>query len=666
MAEDTARQLQARPIPVAKAVPPASAETTLLIIALVVATLYLGSGILMPIALAVLLSFVLTPAVSRLERLRLGRIPSVLLVVILVFAGISGFGMVVGSQIADLAGNLPTYQRNIHTKLESLRLTAASAGSGGAMKQATDAFHDLRQEFEKVTGQQDPQPAPTAAPTSPAARPAPRTAEPEPVPVRIEQSASSPFEIARDVLGPVLAPFATAGMVLVFTIFMLLQREDLRDRLIRLAGSGDLSRTTEAMNDAGERVSRYLLMQCVVNVTYGIPIGVGLWLLGVPNPLLWGLLATVLRFIPFLGPVISAAFPILLSFAVDTGWTLPLLCIALFVAVELFSNNVVEPWLYGSATGLSSLAIIVAAVFWTTLWGPVGLLLATPLTVCLVVLGRHVPQLHFLEVMLGDRQVLPDEAKLYQRLLARDPIEAAEIAEERLAASSLPEVGDRLLLPALSLAEQDRQRGSLTADGRTAVAEGMAALLDDLTESVPATAAPPSTPPSAPPATTAAPAPAPAPAPEPPLVLCIGARNALDEAAAGLLAQLLRAQGARAEVIPCDTVSARAIASLGTSGVSGLVLSYLNPSALPHARRLVRRLRLHFGPRVPILLCLWSAHPEADAPERATAETAADRVATNLTGALSHLEELDLLAAPEPGVAGAEAAAVVDAERKTA
>ncbi|MBP2290995.1 AI-2E family transporter [Azospirillum rugosum] len=659
MAEDTARQLQARPIPVPKAVPPASAQTTLLIIALVVATLYLGADILVPIALAVLLSFVLSPAVSRLERLRIGRVPSVLLVVILVFAALAGFGTVVGSQIGDLASNLPSYQRNIHTKLESLRSTATTAGGGGAMKQATDAFHDLRQEFEKVTGQQTPpqDPAAAASPTAPATR----TAEREPIPVRVEQPSSSPFEIARNVLGPALAPFATAGMVLVFTIFMLLQREDLRDRLIRLAGSGDLSRTTEAMNDAGERVSRYLLMQCVVNVTYGFPIGVGLWLIGVPNPLLWGLLATVLRFIPFLGPVISAAFPIMLSFAVDTGWTLPLLCIGLFVAVELFSNNVVEPWLYGSATGLSSLAIIVAAVFWTTLWGPVGLLLATPLTVCLVVLGRHVPQLHFLEVMLGDRQVLPDEAKLYQRLLARDPIEAAEIAEERMAESSLPEVGERLLLPALSLAEQDRQRGSLTADGRTAVAEGMAALLDELTETM-ATAdkAAANTPAQAPAQAPGSAVPA-DPAAQPPLVLCIGARNDLDEAAADLLAHLLQTHGVRADVIPCETVAARAIASLGTSGVAAIALSYLNPSALPHARRLVRRLRLHFGPRVPILLCLWSAHPEADAPERAIAETAADRVATNLTGALTHLEELGVL---EPGETEAETD--VEAERKTA
>nr|WP_295831787.1 AI-2E family transporter [uncultured Azospirillum sp.] len=625
MAEDTARRLQARPIAVTKAAPPVSTQTILLIITLIVVTLYLAADILMPIALAVLLGFVLTPIVSRLERWRLGRVPSVLAVVVLLFLAIIGFGAVVGSQLGDLADNLPTYQRNIHTKIESLRNTTVSTGDRGAIKQATEAFRDLKQELENATGSATPeQQGTTAAPTAPQAGPAapPRR---EPVPVRIDQSDTGIFDLVSRVLGPAMTPIATAGMVLVFTIFMLLQREDLRDRLIRLVGSGDLSRTTEAMNDAGERVSRYLLMQVVVNVTYGIPIGVGLWLLGVPNPLLWGLLATVLRFIPFLGPVIASAFPILLSFAVDTGWTLPLLCIALFVAVELFSNNVVEPWLYGTATGLSSLAIIVAAVVWTTLWGPVGLLLATPLTVCLVVLGRHVPQLHFLEVMLGDRPVLPDEAKVYQRLLARDPTEATELAEERLGTCSPVELADGLLLPALSLAEQDRQRGTLNPEGRQAVAEGMASLLDELSDTV-------------------------APAADTPHVLCVGARNNLDEAAAGLLAYLLTGRGIQTDVVPCEKVSSRTIASLGTAGVDAVVLSSLNPSALGHSRRLVRRLRLHFGPRVPILLCLWSAHPEAEVPERASAETDANLVATGMAGALAQLEELNIgvVAAPAP------------------
>lgn len=626
MAEDTARRLQARPIAVTKAAPPVSTQTILLIITLIVVTLYLAADILMPIALAVLLGFVLTPIVSRLERWRLGRVPSVLAVVLLLFLAIIGFGAVVGSQLGDLADNLATYQRNIHTKIESLRNATASTGDRGAIKQVTEAFRDLKQELENATGGATPgQQGTTAVPTPQAGPAAPPRREP--VPVRIDQSDTGIFDLVSRVLGPAMTPIATAGMVLVFTIFMLLQREDLRDRLIRLVGSGDLSRTTEAMNDAGERVSRYLLMQVVVNVTYGIPIGVGLWLRGVPNPLLWGLLATVLRFIPFLGPVIASAFPILLSFAVDTGWTLPLLCIALFVAVELFSNNVVEPWLYGTATGLSSLAIIVAAVVWTTLWGPVGLLLATPLTVCLVVLGRHVPQLHFLEVMLGDRPVLPDEAKVYQRLLARDPTEATELADERLGSCSPVELADGLLLPALSLAEQDRQRGTLNPEGRQAVAEGMASLLDELSDTV-------------------------APAGHAPHVLCVGARNNLDEAAAGLLAYLLTGRGIRTDVVPCETVSSRTIASLGTAGVDAVVLSSLNPSALGHGRRLVRRLRLHFGPHVPILLCLWSAHPEAEVPDRASAETDANLIATGMAGALAQLEELNIgvvaVLAPEP------------------
>ncbi|HYD64881.1 AI-2E family transporter [Azospirillum sp.] len=625
----TASLLQARPIPVPPAPAPASAQTTLIVLTVAVVALYFGRDLLVPLALAVLLAFVLTPVVSRLQRLRLGRIPSVLLAVVVVFAAIGGFAVVVGSQVADLAGNLPQYERNIRNKVRSVQEQTA-ATSGGVLSRATDMFRNLRTEIERPNGQPPP-PAGTAPGGTAAAPPPP----PPPVPVVVQEPEAKPLEMVQRVLGPLAGPLATTGMVLVFTIFMLLQREDLRDRLIRLAGSGDLSRTTEAMNDAAGRVSRYLLMQVVVNVTYAIPIGIGLALLGVPNPLLWGMLATVLRFVPFLGPVIAASMPILLSFAVDSGWTLPLLTIALFVVVELFSNNVMEPWLYGSATGLSPVAIIVAAVFWTALWGPVGLLLSTPLTVCLVVLGRYVPRLRFLDVMFGDRPVLPDEAKVYQRLLARDPDEAAEVCEELLQERTVPELYGGVLLPALSLAEQDRQRGALDPERRTGVAEGFAELVDALSElGEPAGEAP---------QTTGS-------------ILCVGARNDLDEAAARLLADLLRRNGVEASVVSCDAVSPRVISSLGTGGVAAVVISYLNPSALPHARRMVRRLRMHFGPRVPVLIGLWSAHPEADAPDRATAETAADRVATNLSGAVLHLEELGIITArPEVAEAKAEA-----------
>ena len=255
--------------------------------------------------------------------------------------------------------------------------------------------------------------------------------------VQVQSPAPTPLETLRDVGGPLIAPFATAGLVVVLVIFMLLQREDLRDRVLRLVGGREVARATEAMDDAAKRISRYLLMQLIINVLYGIPVGIGLYFIGVPNPILWGCLATVLRFIPYLGPVIGALFPIALSFAVAPGWTLPLLTVALFVVLELFSNNVLEPWLYGASTGLSPVAVLVAAVFWTMLWGPLGLLMSTPLTVCLVVLGRHVPQLGFFDVLLGDEPALSPEVKFYQRLLARDPEEATELAEEYLEDGSL-------------------------------------------------------------------------------------------------------------------------------------------------------------------------------------------------------------------------------------
>jgi predicted PurR-regulated permease PerM len=609
MDEDLTRRLQT-PLPaVLKTVPPASMQATLLVIALIVAALYVAADILIPIALAVLLSFVLSPIVNRLEKWRLGRVSSVLLVVLMVFVGIVGFGAVVGSQLGDLADNLPTYQHNIQAKIHSLRASAEAASGGGPLQQAADAFRDLRRELEQATQPDDHS----------GSAPAPRTTKPEPIPVRIDQSpGSGALEIVRSIVGPALAPFAMAGLVLVLTIFMLLQREDLRDRLIHLAGTSDLNRTTEAMNDAGNRVSRYLLMQLVVNVIYGFPIGIGLWLLGVPNPLLWGLLGAVLRFVPFLGPVIAASFPIMLSFAIDTGWTLPLLCLALFGAVELFSNNVVEPWLYGSATGLSSLAIIIAAIVWTTLWGPVGLLLATPLTVCLVVLGRHVPRFRFLEVMLGDRTVLPAEAKIYQRLLARDPAEAMEIAEGYLNQSTPTEMAEALLLPALLLSEQDRQRGTLSVDGRLAVTEGMEALLDELSEPLPVSS-------------------------DAPFILCVGSRNNLDEAAGGLLVYLLNRGGCRAKVVAPEKVSPRSIANQDTTGVSAIMLSSLNPGSLPHIRRVVHRLRLHFGQPVPIVVCLWGGSHAADAGRGWEAEIGTSRVATSLKGAVTHMRELGLL-----------------------
>ena len=460
--------------------------------------------------------------------------------------------------------------------------------------------------------------------------------------------------------GGLLKPLATAGVIVVFVIFFLLQREDLRDRFIRLFGSRDVHRATDAMTDAAKRVSRYLLMQVCINAFYGLSVGFGLWTIGVPHPLLWALLGGVLRFIPYVGPTVGAGIPLLIAIAAEPGWTMPLLTIALFVTLEMFINNVLEPWLYGSSTGLSPVAILVAAVFWTTLWGPVGLLLATPLTVCLVVLGRHVPQLQFLEVLLGSEPVLPTEVKFYQRLLAGDPDEAEEVIEEYLEENRVPDLYQNVLLPALAFADQDRLRGGLDRERWDAVAQHVMEIIADQrdveasSDVADAEAARPDK------ATEARPQrPAGDGWPAEARILCIGARNRLDEAAAAMLAHLLDARfgdgkagetgGGAARVLPCTAVSPGNLDRLATDGVAVVCLSYVNPEALHHARRLSRRLRHHFASGVPIILCLWNGAAPGDRLQDTRKATGVDRLATTLGAAAQAVE--DVVQPSRPAVA---------------
>ncbi|UEM18930.1 AI-2E family transporter [Skermanella mucosa] len=621
-------QPSVRPLRVQPAAPAVSPGTTLGIIVTVVAALYFGRDILMPVALAILLSFALAPIVIRLRRWGLGRVLSVILVVLLMFTAILGFGTLVASQLVDLARNLPNYEQNIRAKIQSVR-GATEGGGGGVIDQASEMLRDLSKELEQATTPSTEEVARQAGEDG-------RLEVLRPIPVEIHEPRPSPWNEIQTFLGPLVAPIGTAGIVLVFVIFMLLQREDLRDRLIRLVGANDLHRTTEAMDEAGARVSRYLLMQLIINVTYGIPVAVGLYFIGVPNPILWGVLATVLRFIPYVGPVVSAFFPIVLSFAVSPGWTDPLLTIGLFLGLELFSNNVLEPWLYGSSTGLSPLAVIAAAVVWITLWGPVGVLLATPLTVCLVVIGRHVPQLQFLHVMFGNDPVLPIEARFYQRLLARDPAEAAELVEEAAGERPLAVLYDELILPALHLAETDRQRGSFDNVTQAAIAEGIDTVveaLDDYEE---------------PPASEddAAENDAVRSQAAPVRVLCIAGRNELDRAAAVLTAHLLERDGFKAEALPCEAVSLRNLAKLDMSDVRLVCLSYLNPGSVQHARRVVRRLRGKLGTSTPIVVGMWSG-PGTFPPADAESTISADRLETTLSGTLAHIRNQQIFGSTE-------------------
>jgi predicted PurR-regulated permease PerM len=581
---------------------PLSPTAAILAGAATVAALYLGRDVLIPLTLAILLSFALGPLVTWLHRRGLPRVPSVLTVMLFVTVLLVGFATLVASQLTQLAQQLPTYEYNLRLKAREL---AHAAPGGGIIDRTADFLRDFGREIDRITVRVERGQGLAPAGSTPENQPR------RPIPVEIHEPPQAPLQALTTFVGPMLQPIATAGIVLVFIVFVLLQREDLRDRLIRLFGHGDVHRATAAISDAAKRIGRYLLMQLVVNVLYGLPVAVGLFLIGVPNALLWGMLATVLRFIPYLGPILAAMFPIALSFAVDPGWTTPLLTIALFIGLELFTNNVLEPWLYGSSTGLSPLAIIVAAVFWTTLWGPVGLLLATPLTVCLVVLGRHVPQLQFFEVLLGDQPVLAPEVKFYQRVLAGDPHEAQELAEDLLEEESLENVYDEVILGALLFADQDRQRGALEPSRVMAVAAAVTDIVEDLAEPVETEAE--------------------AAVPETPVrVLCVGARTGLDTAAAAMLVQLLRRRGATAEL----TDTAALLHGTLTSGPWDVVcLSYLDAGAVRQARRLVLRLRARFGREMRFCVCLWGA--AAGEAGEARARTQVNAVATSLAEAVA-------------------------------
>ena len=408
-------------------------------IAVVVGALYLAKGLLVPLTLAVLLSFLLSPVCDRLERHGLGRIPAVLVTAGLGFAllGIVMWTAVV--QMTDLAPKIPEYQDNIQAKLHAVNHYFVTA-----LNRVARTADDL--------GQQAPSTIPVEGPQG---------TDAWPYTVRVLSSPVSPMQILGGTFGTLIQVLGVTGIVIVLVVFFLIRREDLRDRFIRLVGKGQLTVTTQMLEDAATRVSRYLSMLFLINSIFGIAVGVGLYLIGVPNAILWGILATTLRFIPYIGPWIAAAMPVGLSMAVSTDWGPPALTVALFVTLELFSNNVMEPWLYGKNTGMSAVAVLVAAVFWTWLWGIPGLLLATPLTVCLLVIGKHVPQLSFLDILLGNEPVFEPMKRVYQRLLAGDPEEAAELVEADLEKRTLVEVYDSLILPALALVESDWHRGDL-------------------------------------------------------------------------------------------------------------------------------------------------------------------------------------------------------------
>jgi len=626
---------------------PLSGLATLAVGIIIVAALYLGREVLVPMALAILLSFVLGPPVLLLRRWHLNRVVAVITVVVLAFAVIVGIGALIGSQLAQLAENLPGYQSNITEKIQSLRDTTTISGAvGRAAKALSDIGNEITKPNKTPDGAAAPPPAVPAPPREKLRRGAasqPVVSAPSPQPekvvsVEIHQPEPTPFQLIVQVVGPLLQPLATAGIVVVFVIFFLLQRQDLRDRFIRLAGARDLRRTTQALDDAARRLSRYLLIQTGINASLGVVVGTGLWLIGVPNPALWGILTMLLRFVPYVGAVIAASFPAALAIAVDPGWSMLLWVGGLFIVAEGVTGQAIEPWLYGHSTGLSGVAVVVAAAFWTLLWGPIGLLLSTPLTMCLVVLGRHVEHLQFLEVLLGDRPPLAPEESFYQRLLADDPDEAAHQAEGFLKDKPLLAYYDEVAIKGLALAQLDVNRGALDRAHRVRIKEAVDWVIDYLSdhddapvpafaEGVNEVAAPP----------TAVLAPEElAPGWRETAVLCLAGRGAFDEAAAVMLAQLLARHGIGARVVPSDALSAANLQTLDVRGVQMACLSHLEPSSFTNARYLVRRLRRRL-PQAKIIDGFWALTAQEAEERDALSETRADYVVTSLRQAVEQV-----------------------------
>jgi predicted PurR-regulated permease PerM len=576
---------------------------TVLTAILVIAALQYGQDVILPFAIAMLITFALSPLVTILRNAGLPMIAAVLSIVALAFAMIGAFLLTVVGQVGQLAQELPTFQDTIVTKLESLQ---NDGSDNGLISRLTRMVSAINAEMTLALPQEGVSPA-------------------DPITVEVVERRGA-LATLQDLVVPLISPVATAGLVIVVVVFMLLERDELRDRFIRLVGTNDINRTTQVIEEAGSRVGTYLLIQLLVNIIYAIPIGVGLWIIGVPNALLWGMLTLVLRFVPYIGPVLAAIFPLFLAFAVSPDWSMVLWTAALFGVVELVSSNIVEPWLYGSRTGVSPLAIIVAAIFWTWVWGPMGLVLSTPLTVCLVVVGRHIPQFQVFDVLFGDRPVLAPHSRLYQRLLVGDTVESTLRAEELLEEEFLSDYHRDVGIPALLLAQADYERGVLSADQQNRFADTAAHLLGELDAEVAEEialfrenqAAPDDTGPDAPARIVF---------PGAGFRLAVlGGRTRLDDMAARMFGQAAATEGADVVVLSHADLTPSRFVSVTGSDADCVILNFLDtaPSraSLLHIPRLKRA-----APKMRVGVILWQSPADTDGMHpmrRASAEKMAE------------------------------------------
>ena len=586
---------------------PSSSRTNSFVAALlVVAVLYLGQEVLIPFALALLLTFLLAPAVQRLQQLRLPRVPSVIITVLSSFTLIGVIVWILVTQTLGLAASLPIYKDNIQTKIRAM-----GQNHGLGLEKITVTIQELTKEVSKLLPS--------------------KLDERKLLPVEVVKPPDNIFQIISTALVPLVKPLGKAAVVIIFVVFMLLKREDLKDRLFRMMGSGHLHMTMEALDEAGSRVSRYLLMQTLINGSMGIAVAAGLFLIGLPHALLWGFLSAILRFIPYLGSWVAAGLPIALSIAVFNNWIPTVLVISLFVFLELVTNNVIEPWLYGKHTGVSSFALIVAIVFWTSLWGSAGLLLSTPLTVCLVVIGKYVPQLQFLNILLGDEPALAPPMRLYQRLVAANREEADEIVDDFLKEKDLAALYDELLIPALVLAETDRIQGTLSEErhayllgGVREIAEESADRMDFKKEEHPLS-----------PGTALK-------------LLCLPARTLGDEISAMLFARLSeKLQHVEASYLSATSLLGEMLDKVYESNPDIVCICSLPPSAASKARYSLTRIQARFQ-NIQLLVGLWLTGEGLEKAKLRLESTGKGKllIATSLRDGLTHVEQSQLSKVP--------------------
>jgi predicted PurR-regulated permease PerM len=589
-------------------------STRLLTVVIVGAVLYFAREVFIPLALAFLLAFLLAPLVTRLRHWGLGRVLSAIIVVFTAFCLIAIICLVMASQLTDLARKLPGYQQNIQEKVHSIQVSG-----GGFLERATRVIHDFTTELTP----KNPAPART------------QSGEEKPVPVEIRKAPFSPVQIIRTILGSLLNIVITALIVIVFVIFMLVQKEDLRDRLIRLFGAGRVNITTQALDDAGGRLSRYLLTQVTINATFGILAGSVLYFIHVPNPVLWGLAAALLRYVPYLGIWVAATMPAMMAFAVEPGWVKVPIIFGSYAGIDLLLWNFAEPMLYGNSTGISPLAILLAAVFWTWLWGPVGLFLATPLTVGVAVIGRYVPSMEFLSILLGDEPALKPETKFYQRMLAMNLDEATELAENYLKGKSLEQLNDAVIIPALKLAEEDRHRGKLDEERQHFMFQNTRLLVEDVAERAETLIAGSN---SSRKSSTDEQINQNAKVDAHPEVLCIPARDEADEIAALMLEQLLSKRGIRTTVLSCAGLMGECIHEVEKRKPRVVCIAAVPPFGYVHARYLCRRLRSRF-PQLKVVAAILTEGDVSEIKKRQP-PVPADEIGASLTQALAAILSL--------------------------